>query len=138
RVDRAGRPDLAAELAQLGRECIGQPLRPTPWERPADDMSEHDQREAETRARPALERQQRMGRVAGEPGASSPLGEALLRERASRRERAPQNGCESACPQPLAETKHGAWRDRKRPEKHALDFPPATDQRADQLSIRLL
>ena len=71
--------------------------------RPADDVPEAGQREPETCARPALERQHRMRSVTGEPSPRPLVGKVPLAKYAGRREARPQPRCESARAQPAAE-----------------------------------
>jgi hypothetical protein len=108
RLDRARRPDLAPELAELRGERIRQPLRPAPRERPADHLAEHDQRETEAGTGPPLERQHRVGSVARKPRARPRARERLLRERPCRRQRGPHRLRQPVCPQAVAQPQHRA------------------------------
>ena len=72
-VHRVTDPNGAAEPLELAHEAVGDLLRPAARERPAERVAEHAQRHPEARARPPLEREHRVRRVAGEEPAR-PLG----------------------------------------------------------------
>ena len=75
-VDGAADVDLAAEIDQPSGERVREPLRAAARKRPAGDMAEREQDEPEAGARPALEREHRVGCVAGEEAACSRRPEA--------------------------------------------------------------
>src|SRR5919197_1489234 len=79
--------DRSSKLAQPRRERLGKRRASGAWKGPTDDVAERDQRKAEARARPALERQHRVRGVTGEEAAGGFSAEARLRERARRTER---------------------------------------------------
>jgi hypothetical protein len=85
-----------ASLGEPPDERVGQALRAAARETPAEDVPEDEQRQAEARARPSLEREHRVRGVAGEEGACALGREGALGERARGRERV-QRGSRPEC-----------------------------------------
>ena len=76
-VDRARGVNLAAELLEPIGQCIREALRPRPREAPSEDMGSGDQEQADAPARPRLQREHGVRRVAGEEGSGALRPEAL-------------------------------------------------------------
>jgi len=91
-------------------------------------MAQHEQRQRDTGAGPALQWKHRVSRVTGEPAPCALLGEAALREGAGGGEPGPNRFREPARAETAPELEQPPYRGRVWPEQNGLDLAPSVHE----------